>query len=383
MIRVTVGSGDSGEGGYLVLSAGGTTTASGTTGGKVSITSGVSATEGSGDILITTPNAGTDATPNPDTGGVTGKIVLSSGASTQGNSGALYIGTGAADSGRSGTISMTVGSGDSGSGGDLVLSAGPTTAASKIGGKVLVGAGSGATHGTVQVNVGSTGTFEAYGDVSGSTDPVMRFSGADDFYLGGVTLANTPVANLDVFSTGTIDVESTSTLGLKSDVITLTANTDAASEINILSADGVHITGGLTIYSGGLWVEGQVTVTNGIISTVGITTSDERLKTDIVPLPNPLSKVTKLRGVYFSWVKDEPGGLKFDDRRHVGVLAQDVQEVLPEIVDEINGGKYLGVDYPALIPLLIEAIRELDRTNAMMTAFEALEAQVRSAQPVV
>merc|ERR1712216_96673 len=104
---------------------------------------------GSGDILITTPNAGTDATPNPDTGGVTGKIVLSSGASTQGNSGALYIGSGAADSGRSGMIRVTVGSGDSGEGGYLVLSAGGTTTASgTTGGKVSITSGVSATEGS-------------------------------------------------------------------------------------------------------------------------------------------------------------------------------------------------------------------------------------------
>ena len=58
----------------------------------------------------------------------------------------------------------------------------------------------------------------------------------------------------------------------------------------------------------------------------------------------------------------------------IGVLAQDVQKVLPEIVDEIEGGKYLGVDYPALIPLLIEAIRELDdRTSLLKLNLETLE----------
>lgn len=48
--------------------------------------------------------------------------------------------------------------------------------------------------------------------------------------------------------------------------------------------------------------------------------------------------------------------------------------MLPEIVDEIQGGKYLGVDYPALIPLLIEAIRELDeRTSELTAGLYALE----------
>merc|ERR1712118_306680 len=140
---------------------------------------------------------------------------------------------------------------------------------------------------------------------------------------------------------------------------------------------GLQITGGLTVY-GGVYVEDT-----GIISTAGITTSDQRLKTGIIPLPSPLSKVSKLRGVYFSWIKDGPEDLKFDDRRHVGVLAQDVQEVLPETVDEIDGGKYLGVDYPALIPLLIEAVKELNNRTAAMTELEELMQIVRKHEEMI
>merc|ERR1712118_571360 len=140
---------------------------------------------------------------------------------------------------------------------------------------------------------------------------------------------------------------------------------------------GLQITGGLTVY-GGVYVEDT-----GIISTAGTTTSDQRLKTDIIPLPSPLSKVSKLRGVYFSLIKDGPDDLKFDDRRHVGVLAQDVQEVLPDAVDEIHGGKYLGVDYPALIPLLIEAVKELNNRTAAMTELEELMQIVRKHEEMI
>merc|ERR1711871_512307 len=147
---------------------------------------------------------------------------------------------------------------------------------------------------------------------------------------------------------------------------------------------GLTISGNVFIEDGGLTVENGITVTNnGITSTPGITTSDVRLKTDIIPLPSPLSKVSKLRGVYFSWVQDEPYGLKFDDRRHVGVLAQDVQEVLPETVDEIQGGKYLGVDYPALIPLLIEAIKELNTRTSTMSQLEELMEIIRKHEEMI
>jgi len=101
---------------------------------------------------------------------------------------------------------------------------------------------------------------------------------------------------------------------------------------------------------------------------VGITASDMRLKTDIVRLEGSLAKVRKLRGVYYNWVKNNDSPQNFDDKRHVGVIAQEVKKVLPEVVGELYGGEYLGVDYPALIPLLIEAMHELDDKVAALTS---------------
>ena len=70
--------------------------------------------------------------------------------------------------------------------------------------------------------------------------------------------------------------------------------------------------------------------------------------------------MNKLNGVYFKWIQDEPNGIMFDDKRHVGVIAQEVMAVLPEVVMDIHDGKYMGVDYASMMPLLIEALRELN-----------------------
>jgi hypothetical protein len=51
---------------------------------------------------------------------------------------------------------------------------------------------------------------------------------------------------------------------------------------------------------------------------------------------------------------DEASGLVFDEDRHVGLMAQDVQQVLPEVVHPIHGGRFLSVDYTSIVPLLIE-----------------------------
>ena len=78
--------------------------------------------------------------------------------------------------------------------------------------------------------------------------------------------------------------------------------------------------------------------------------SDERLKKDITTVDDALLKVERLNGVYFKW--------KSDDREDIGVIAQNVQEILPEVVSEDNNG-YLNVNYSGIVPVLIEAIKEL------------------------
>jgi hypothetical protein len=133
-------------------------------------------------------------------------------------------------------------------------------------------------------------------------------------------------------------------------------------------ANGLVVTGGMSIDEGGLIVTGGMTVYGNTWYQYNPTVaSDARLKTDIEPLEDSLAKVSKLRGVYYSWIQDEASGLTFDTDRHVGVLAQDVQAVLPEIVASAYGGRYLGVKYPELIPLLVEAIRELDARTQNVT----------------
>ncbi|KAJ1393388.1 chaperone of endosialidase-domain-containing protein [Ochromonadaceae sp. CCMP2298] len=106
----------------------------------------------------------------------------------------------------------------------------------------------------------------------------------------------------------------------------------------------------MTVYDGDIYVSDQV------ISFA----SDRRLKTEFTPISDALQKVRKVNGMYFRWVQDEPSGIMFDKERHVGLIAQEVQEVLPEAVTSLHSGKYLGVDYPSLVPLIVEAVHELD-----------------------
>ncbi len=94
--------------------------------------------------------------------------------------------------------------------------------------------------------------------------------------------------------------------------------------------------------------------------------SDERLKRNIKAIPNALEMVSRLRGVTFDWKRDgKPGA---------GVIAQEVEAILPSAVSELKKGEK-SVDYGQLIAPLIEAVKELkSRNEALEAKFEAYRA---------
>jgi hypothetical protein len=89
--------------------------------------------------------------------------------------------------------------------------------------------------------------------------------------------------------------------------------------------------------------------------------SDQRVKEDIRNIPDATDKVMQMRGVTFKW-KDIAGerfkNRDFHHEREVGLIAQEVQAVLPEVVHVKPIDGYLKVDYNKVIPCLIEAIKE-------------------------
>ena len=80
--------------------------------------------------------------------------------------------------------------------------------------------------------------------------------------------------------------------------------------------------------------------------------SDERLKTDILPIENALDRIGKLKGVYYHWKDDKK------EKQEIGVIAQDVQQQFPELVNTDKNG-ILSVDYIKLTAILIECVKDL------------------------
>lgn len=106
-----------------------------------------------------------------------------------------------------------------------------------------------------------------------------------------------------------------------------------------------------------------LSVTGSISCTGNITafaSSDERLKENIQPIQEPLKKINQISGVEFDWVDgfDEVHNFTGHD---VGVIAQELEPILPEItsLSKVNG--YWGVKYEKISPLLIEGIKELSK----------------------
>ena len=100
---------------------------------------------------------------------------------------------------------------------------------------------------------------------------------------------------------------------------------------------------------------------NGGIKCIGAvnTSSDARFKLNLQPLTRALNQTVRLRGVSYDWNRASFPDKGFDDRRQLGFIAQEVREVLPEVVTEDAHG-YLSIGYSAIIPVLAEAVKELN-----------------------
>ena len=124
---------------------------------------------------------------------------------------------------------------------------------------------------------------------------------------------------------------------------------DTSSGNLVLNADGLSHS--LVAIQTNTTIAGILSVTDDITA---FWSSDERLKDNIVPVNDGLDRVLTLGGYEFDW--NEKSNKEGHD---VGLIAQEIQEVLPEAVIERDNG-YLAVDYHKVIPLLIESIKDLN-----------------------
>lgn len=111
--------------------------------------------------------------------------------------------------------------------------------------------------------------------------------------------------------------------------------------------------------------------------------SDQRWKKNVAPLERPLDRVTRLKGVTFNWKTHKHPDKGFPAGKQIGLIAQEVEKVVPEVV-MADGEGYKAVSYEKLTPLLIEAIKAQQRTieqqqkqyRTLLARVSALEAKV-------
>ena len=110
--------------------------------------------------------------------------------------------------------------------------------------------------------------------------------------------------------------------------------------------------------STGCSITGELRVSGDITAFY---TSDERLKDNVTAIDDPLAKVLSLGGYTFDWNENTT-----KEGTETGVIAQEVESLgLPGLVTTRDNG-YLAVHYEKLVPLLIEAVKELsDKVEAL------------------
>ena len=179
-------------------------------------------------------------------------------------------------------------------------------------------------------------------DVTGTTVSVT-----DDITISGTITAATGTFVYQIF-------ESSST------IITSGSNIFGDTEAdNQIFTGSILQTGSITTNSIGVGtapsgVVGAILATNDVVA---FASSDERLKENLEPIGSAVEKVEQLTGYTYNWIPME-GVHVYGDMKDVGVIAQEVEKVLPELVSDRENG-YKAVKYDKLTAVLIQAVKEL------------------------
>ena len=253
-----------------------------------------------------------------------------------------------------------------------------------------------AIKGTIRYN-DSTSQFEGYGSAWGSLGGVKDIDG--DTYISSQGTDVDPLADTDQLKFITNDnvnmiIDSNGNVGIGSTITTPTSTLHVGGDINftgILKQNGSTFQSSYWEKAGNnelyytaanvgigtnnpaqkLHVNGQIIATNKITSWY----SDERLKTDIELISEPLNIIEQLNGFYYKANElAESFGIE-NNKKELGLSAQEVNKVLPELVDlapfdtirdendnivSKSGENYLTISYERLIPVIVESIKQLN-----------------------
>jgi len=197
---------------------------------------------------------------------------------------------------------------------------------------------------------------------------VLQWDGTTSKWVNK-TLAGAKITELDVHTTDYIPRFS----GDKIQNSNITDNgTDVAVGTNLKI--GTPSVDHITVNGGDLTVAGDAEIDGTLWAADVKTSSDERLKTNIATLTGVLKKINQLRGITYVF-KDQK---KYATGPQVGVIAQELQKVYPELVSKGADG-YLGVNYSQLTAVLIQAIKEQqEQISVLSKKLETQQEQINN-----
>lgn len=391
-INLTAGNSTTTSNGQINLTAGLGNAAS-TAGGKITIVAGKGASSsvagGGGSITITGGASGDNAT----SAGTGGAVTITGGAgntlATTGTPGAITISAGAAQlAGQSGAdVTITASSGFSAAsnanGGNVNISAGAGTVTANNGRIFLNALGqAGGTTPAVVTNVNS-GNGEAIWQRSGTDQLKLTSAGLIPATTNNISLGSSTILWSNIYSraananylgvnntTATngygISLYNGATAGQPTYGIMFQGTATFGTHGSVTADWATYFTMNNTANRG--WIFKTSTGTAGNVASIDVAGtavfngnvtaySDIRLKENIAVIQNPVYKVQQLRGVTYT--------RKDSGEKQTGLIAQELQAVLPEAV---VAGEYLSVAYGNVVGLLVEAIKEQQKTIDALTA---------------
>ena len=238
-------------------------------------------------------------------------------------------------------------------------------------GLTVTAGGATVTAGGLTVSAG--GLTVSAGGLTVSAGGATVSAGGLTVSAGGLTVSNTGGANISgTIKTDTISASTTYTgrpLNVRGEISLISyddgspPNQSAYINVHDVNANngtskalvirGLDTAGGAEVQLSAVYFRSTNTYFSGDL--IAFSNSDSSLKTNIEKIPNALDKVSKLNGYTFNW--NEKSG-KDQTAREAGVIAQEVEAVLPEVVTTRDDGTK-AVRYEKLVPLLIEAINDL------------------------
>jgi hypothetical protein len=209
-----------------------------------------------------------------------------------------------------------------------------------FGGDVGIGTTSPSQKLDVSGNINATGTIECTKFIANaSTGFEFDIENSNQFNMRH-TAANKSMFFVTAAGTGTINF----------------GTNNVNSRVTITSTGALKSTVSLAVGSiTPSTTTGRIDASNDVVA---FSTSDIRLKDNIKSIDKALDKVNSIQGIEFDWIeKEEVHGNSGHD---IGVIAQEIEEILPDVVTTRDNG-YKAVKYEKIVPLLIEAIKDLSK----------------------